>query len=65
MCPLVMPFEGIGVKEYNGAEETWHLCAQMDTAHMSTYGSVGRQGSLRAPLNLPVIDLVGVSYIET
>ena len=60
-----MPFEGISVKESNGAERIWQLYAQMGMVHMSRDGSMERQGSLRAPLVLEVIDPVGVPYIGT
>ena len=60
-----MPFEGTDVKKYNGAKGTWHIHAQMDMVHMSTDGSVGRWGSLRAPLDLAAIDPVSISYIDT
>ena len=62
MCPLPMPFEGISIDKHNGAEGTWQLHAHMGVAHMSTDGDMGEQGSLRAPLNLAAIDLVGVPY---
>ena len=51
-----MLFEGMGVKEYKGTEESWQLCSQMGMVHMSADGGVGNWGSLRAPLNLGVID---------
>ena len=59
-----MPFEGISVKESNGAKGTWQLCDQMGAVHMSTDGGVGRQGSLRVSLDLAVIDQVGIPYID-
>ena len=52
MCPLAMPFEGIGVKEGIGGEGTQPPYAQIGMTHMSTDGGMGGQGSLRAPLNL-------------
>ena len=65
MCPLPMPFEGIGVKEHNGVEGTWQLHAQMGAAHMSTDGGTGEWGSFKVPLNPAVIDLVGIPYVAT
>ena len=64
MCQLVIPSEGISVKEHGGAEETYQLCAQMGMAHMRMDGGIGGWGSLRAPLNLAVIDPVNIPYID-
>ena len=64
MCPLAMPFEGIGIKESNVVEGTWQLHGQMGMVHMRTDGGMGRQVSLSVPLNLAAIDLVGVPYVH-
>ena len=64
MCLLVMAFDGIGMKDNNGAEGTWQLHAQMGVLHMSTDGGMVGQGSLSTPLNLAVVDPLGVTYVD-
>ena len=63
MCPLTM-LEGVGLKKSYRTERAQQSHTQMGVAHMGTDGSMGGQGSLRAPLSLTLIDPQEVTYID-